>query len=300
MLRLLRLPEKLRLAYQCLRAPYFKWVPPGHFYSALPDMDEVERRAPALYGPPPRTLPGIDLRGEAQGRLLSEFREYYISPPFERTCNPQSRFYRPNGSFPFQDAFLLYAMMRHLRPAQLIEIGCGFSSCVILDTCEALQLSAQLTFIEPYPELLLSLVRPEDRSRFTLKRACIQDVPRDSFAALNPNDIMFIDTSHVSKAGSDVNCIFFDILPLLKPGVIVHFHDIWYPFEYPKEWLWKGMFWNEAYLLRAFLTHNCAFEIVLFNSFLNQCLTERVKAEFPLFLEDPGASLWLRRVERGA
>ncbi len=189
-------------------------------------MDEVERRAPAIYAPPPRGLPGIDLRSEAQGQLLTEFRECYKCPPFERSYNPQSRYYRPNGSFPFQDAFLLYAMIRHLRPAQLVEVGCGLSSCVILDTCEALGLSTQLTFIEPYPEFLLSRLRPGDRSRFTLKSACVQDVPPEFFAALNPNDILFIDTSHVSKVGSDVNCIFFEILPRLKPQVIVHFHDI--------------------------------------------------------------------------
>ena len=75
----------------------------------------------------------------------------------------------------------------------------------------------------------------------------------------------------------------------------MHFHDIWYPFEYPKDWLYRGMFWNEAYLLRAFLMYNHAFEIVMFNNYVLRCLTEQVKSGFPGFLEEPGASIWLRR-----
>jgi hypothetical protein len=290
-----RAPFKLKVGYQCLRAPYFTWVPPGHFYSPLPDMEEVNRRAPTIYGPPPASLEGIDLRSEQQAELLESFAGYYAQPPFERSCNPQTRFFRPNGSFPFQDAFVLYAMMRHLKPRRMIEIGCGHSSCVILDTCEALQLTTELTFIEPYPELLLSRIRAGDSSRFELRKEIIQNAPRDLFARLEAGDILFVDTSHVSKVGSDVNFILFEVLPVLKPGVVVHFHDVFYPFEYPREWLLKGMFWSEAYLLRAFLTFNDRFEIVMFNSYLRHWMPERLKARFPLFLEDPGASLWLRR-----
>jgi hypothetical protein len=290
-------PAKLRVAFRCIRAPYFKWVAPGHFYSALPDMDEVMRRSETIWAPPPDTLAGIDLRSHNQAELLTHFQEYYTSPlPFERSSNPNSRFFRPNGSFPFQDAFGLYAMIRHLQPKCIIEVGCGASSCVTLDTCEALKLNTCLTFIDPYPELLLRLTRLEDRSRFDLKQAFIQDVPEELFSSLSENDILFIDTSHVSKVGSDVNHIFFNILPALKPGVVVHFHDIWYPFEYPKDWLYKGMFWNEAYLLRSFLMYNKLFEIVLFNNYLNRCMTDRIRSDFPLFLDDPGASLWIRRV----
>jgi len=99
----------------------------------------------------------------------------------------------------------------------------------------------------------------------------------------------------VSKIGSDVNFIFFEILPLLKPGVVVHFHDMFYPFEYPREWLLKGMFWNEAYLLRAFLMFSPRFEILLFNSYLNHSMPDLIRSRFPLSWEDPGTSLWLQR-----
>ena len=289
-------PAKLRLGYQCIRAPYFKWVPPGHYYSALPDMEDVRRRAQTIYAAAPKTVAGIDLRPQEQAALLDEFEKYYPDLPFERSSNPRSRFFRPNGSFPFQDAFVLYAMMRRLRPGRIVEAGSGASSCVMLDSCEALSLNTKLTFIEPYPEPLLRLVRREDRSRFDLRQTFIQDVPPEVFAGLEENDFLFIDTSHVSKVGSDVNHIFFEILPRLKPGVIVHFHDIWYPFEYPLDWLLKGAFWNEAYLLRAFLMFNTAFNILFFNSYLSHVLAERIKNRFPLFMEEPGASIWLRRV----
>lgn|ERR1035438_312294 len=293
--RIRRIPEKLKLCYQVLRAPYFKWVPPGHFYSPLPDVEDVVRRSKIIYDRSATEIKGINLNRDNQLALLKQFREYYSTLPFERDHNPQSRFFRPNGSFPFQDAFTLYAMIRHFQPGRIIEIGCGHSSCVMLDTCEALKLNTQITFIEPYPELLLKYLRPEDRSRSVLKKDFIQNISPDFFASLGENDILFVDTSHVSKIGSDVNYIFFEILPVLKPGVVVHFHDVFYPFEYLAEWFFSGMIWNEAYLLRAFLMFNPHFEILMFNRFLNGSVPDQIKSNFPLCVEDPGASLWLRR-----
>ena len=297
--KLRRMPHyvrKLKMAYRSLRSPYFRWVDPGHFYSPFPDMDDVERRTNYIYPPTPTELAGINLNRYSQEQLLTEFANFYSQLPFERSENPNSRYCRPNESFPFQDAFTLYAMIRHLKPKRLIEVGCGNSSSVILDTFEALQLNTQLTLIEPYPEFLLKRLRPNDRKRFELKVQSIQDVPLETFTRLEAEDVLFIDTSHVSKVGSDVNHILFQILPYLAKGVYVHFHDIWYPFEYPKHWLQGGAFWNEAYLLRSFLMFNPAFEIVMFNSYVFQCLPERVKSGFPLFLTEPGASLWLRRL----
>ena len=288
-------PKKLKLAYRSLRSPYFRSVEPGHFYSPFPDMEEMERRTDYIYPPTPSDLAGLNLSKSAHEELLTKFESYYSQLPFERTENPNCRYYRPNESFPFQDAFALYAMIRHLKPKRFIEVGCGNSSSVILDTCEVMKINTQLTFIEPYPEPLFQKLRLGDRDRFKLIVQCIQDVPLETFTQLEANDVLFIDTSHVSKIGSDVNHIFFHILPHLAKGVQVHFHDIWYPFEYPKHWLHGGSFWNEAYLLRAFLMFNPAFEITMFNSYVFKCLPERVNASFPLFLEGPGASLWLRR-----
>src|SRR4051812_40934692 len=103
-----KVPTKLKLCYDILRAPYFKSVPPGHFYSPLPDMVEVRRRAGRIFATARDELPGLDLNREKQREFLEVFKSYYSFLPFERSVNPKSRFFRPNGSFPFQDAFSLY------------------------------------------------------------------------------------------------------------------------------------------------------------------------------------------------
>jgi hypothetical protein len=117
------------------------------------------------------------------------------------------------------------------------------------------------------------------------------------FERLEENDILFLDSSHVSKTGSDVNYYLFEILPVLKPGVLVHVHDILYPFEYLKEWvLGEKRSWNETYALRAFLQYNSAFEIVYWNNFASHRLREELAHLMPLCLENEGGSIWLRRV----
>jgi len=115
------------------------------------------------------------------------------------------------------------------------------------------------------------------------------------FDALSSNDILFIDSTHVSKTGSDVNRILFDILPRLSRGVFIHFHDVFYPFEYPKEWVYEGRAWNEDYILRAFLEYNDAFEIVLFGTWLAKFERDLLREMMPMTLENPGGSLWLRK-----
>src|SRR5207237_8125791 len=126
----------------------------------------------------------------------------------------------------------------------------------------------QCTFIDPYPQLLRTLMKESDFARTRIIGQRVQDVDVGIFRELEASDILFIDSSHVAKTGSDVNYILFKILPLLNEGVLIHFHDIFYPFEYPVDWVYEGRSWNEAYLLRAFMQYNEAFEIQFFNSFL--------------------------------
>jgi hypothetical protein len=195
-------------------------------------------------------------------------------------------------------------MIRHARPRRVIEVGSGHSSCALLDTNERFfNHSIACTFIEPYPQLLTSLIRDEDRDRITLLTRNLQDVDPAVFLELSANDILFIDSSHVSKTNSDVNRIFFEVLPRLKSGVYIHFHDIFYPFEYPKEWVYQGRAWNEAYVLRAFLQHNDRFEIQLFNSFLERFHRNTLAREMPLCLRHSkqsmvptsAQSIWLKK-----
>jgi hypothetical protein len=128
-----------------------------------------------------------------------------------------------------------------------------------------------------------------------LLQSKVQDVPLSTFDALQAGDILFIDSSHVSKVASDVNHVLFNVLPRLASGVLVHFHDVYYPFEYPRFVHYQGIAWNEAYLLRAFLSFNSAFEVVLFNTYLETAHPELVYEAMPLCRKNPGGSLWIRR-----
>ena len=191
---------------------------------------------------------------------------------------------------------MLHCMIRYLRPKRIIEVGSGFSSCVTLDTNQLFfGNSISTTFIEPYPSLLLSLLKETDKNSAKIISRRVQDVDMAEFEALAANDILFIDSTHVSKVSSDVNCIFFDILPRLATGVHIHFHDIFYPFEYPKEWLLEGRAWNEAYMLRAFLQYNKSFEVVLMNTYMEHFHESFFKENMPLCLNNRGGSIWIRK-----
>jgi len=156
--------------------------------------------------------------------------------------------------------------------------------------------SISLTFIEPHPQAFLSLMKRGDAKRIELVSSQLQDVGLDVFSRLSANDILFIDSSHVSKVGSDVNYLVFEILPLLQRGVYVHFHDVFYPFEYPQQWICDlGIAWNEAYLLRAFLQYNTSFRIAFFNTYLETFFEKEMRAVLPLCFNNTGGSIWLRK-----
>jgi hypothetical protein len=187
-------------------------------------------------------------------------------------------------------------MMLHVKPKRIIEIGSGYSSCVSLDTNELFfHDSISCIFIEPYPELLYSLLKRSDFENIKIIAGNLQDIELHTFTQLSAGDILFIDSTHVSKVDSDVNYILFKILPVLQSGVYIHFHDIYFPFEYPKEWVYQGRAWNEAYLLRAFLQYNHDYEIVTFNSFLGCFHPETISRLMPLCAKNPGSSIWIRK-----
>jgi hypothetical protein len=272
-------------------------VPPGHFHSPIPDQDEVLANERFIWGPLPRTLPGIDLNESGQLALLAELTPYYNALPFEENPKTGLRYYLNNQWFGHGDAIALYNMLRHFKPKRLIEVGSGFSSAVVLDTNDLfLDGSIACTFIEPNPQRLLSLFTDRDRKTQRLIAAPVQNVDLAVFEQLTANDVLFVDSSHVSKVRSDVNRIVFEILPRLAKDVLIHFHDIFYPFEYPKEWITNGVAWNEDYLLRAFLQYNHAFRIEWFNAFLGSFHKEMMQKAMPLWMTNPGGSLWLRKV----
>jgi Methyltransferase domain len=249
------------------------YVPPGHFYSPLTSAADVRR---ALSWP--EEAPGVDLREEAQLALAGELR------PVLAEALPGPRYQPVNDMFCAADAAVYRAMLDHLRPKRIIEVGSGFSTAVALDGGYA------VTCIEPYPERLLSLIAQDDP--VILIRQPVQDVALDFFGELSDGDVLFIDSTHVAKAGSDVCWLLLHVLPRLAPGVAVHVHDIFWPFTYPSAWLRERRDWNEAYLLHAFLSGNADWEIALFSSWLWRCHPEAVPP--PLRTDCPG-SIWLHK-----
>lgn len=277
-------------------ARFLTWQPPGHFYSAIPSWSAVEERAASVFDRTWRELPGVALDEDEHAALLSTFVPLWADLDGLATQPEAWRYRGDNNAFNPADARVFYALLRHLRPARVVEVGSGHSSAILLDTIDRhLQPGPEITLIEPYPQLVRSLLRPGDEERLQILEARVQDVDAAVFRSLQANDVLFIDDSHVSKVDSDVNHLLFEVLPILAPGVWVHVHDVFFPFEYPRSWVEEGRTWNESYLLRAFLQFNHSFRVAFFSD---------VFLRSPRLAALPGAevfqggcgSIWLRRV----
>jgi hypothetical protein len=280
-----------------LRRRWPLWVPPGHFYSPIPAPADLDRDATRIFASP-ATLDAIDLNEAGQLAWLDDLAPYARDLPFGFEAGDGLRFHYGNGAYDGLDATVYACMLRHLRPARVVEVGSGHSSALALDVSERLLAGGcSLTCVEPYPETLLSVMRPDDLDhRVALVRCRAQDADPNLFASLSSGDFLFIDSTHVAKAGSDVNHLMFDVLPRLQPGVVVHFHDVHYPFEYPREWAYEGRAWTESYVLRAFLQYNAVFQVIFFTDFLHQRHHDRLVSRMPRGAERTGSSIWLRRV----
>jgi hypothetical protein len=274
-------------------------VVPVHFYEPIPDTRQLD---PSLWEAP-RELVGIDLRVDEQLRRLGDFaaryRAEYGAFPFERTAQP-FEFFDNNGQFASTDAEILHCMIREHRPRRVVEVGCGYSSLV---TAAALLRNesedgklGELICIEPYPNETLRGGFP---GLTRLIPTPVQEVPLAFFEELEANDVLFIDSSHVVKIGSDTTREILDILPRLKPGVLIHFHDIFFPVEYPRNWvLDEHRFWTEQYLLEAFLSFNDRFRILYAGSYLHVFHHDQL-VEFSERYRSPArwsGSFWIRRV----
>jgi predicted O-methyltransferase YrrM len=275
---------------------FLQFAPPGHFYSPIPDADFVRRHRDRLFDRRTSSVPGIDVRAHHQLALIEQLSPYFRDLPFTARKSDGLRYYFENGYFQYADAIVLHSLLRGFQPRRVIEVGSGFSSAVMLDTndryCDG---RIEFTFIDPFPARLISLLRPTEATRHRIIELPVQDVPPEVFAALERHDVLFIDSSHMVKVGSDVGHLLTDVLPALQPGVLVHFHDVLWPFEYPEEWIQEGRAWNECYVLRAFLQFNAHFQILLFNSYLALHHADVLERCCPLMMRDTGGSLWLLR-----
>jgi hypothetical protein len=275
---------------------------PVHYYSPVPDLDDLKRRDVWSRR---SELPGVDFRPKAQVAYLLKLGERYgrecaWSP---RPTKDPSEFYTENQGFSFGCAAAAHSIIRDRKPKRLIEIGSGNSSIVLAaalgrNESDGAQ-PAEYTIIDPYPSPRLGTL-PGTRPNVIAERVEVVDV--SLFERLERNDVLFIDSGHVVRIGGDVNFLVLDVLPRLKPGVLVHFHDIGLPSEYPKVYLTNPSFrmlWTEAYLLQAFLAFNSEFEVLLGMAYLMQDQPEAFRQAFPLF--DPtvhkstSGSFWIAR-----
>lgn len=287
------IPKQVYLLVKAIKYKPLNTFPLGHYYSPIVSKNDFKEFEKQIWEEVEnKTLQGINLHPEKQVSLIKEFEKYYQEMPFEYEPSLDRRYCFNNSSYEYTDAIILYSFIRHFNPKNIIEIGSGYSSVVMLDTKDIFKMNTKHTFIEPYPKLLYSLFKGNDKNDCKVFDTKVQNVPLKEFSKLERNDILFIDSSHVSKSGSDVNFELFKILPNLNSGVIIHFHDVFYPFEYPKEWVLAGRNWNENYMLRAFLSYNNEFEILFFSHYMHKHFKEAFE-NMPLTYKNTGGSLWI-------
>ena len=264
---------------------YFRLhITPVHFYSPIPNVGELDHDIYAKVN----DCAGIDLSAEDQYKSIEPvFRQYigeYLPPS--------------QGGLSQVDAFVLYAIVRSRKPKLMVEIGSGESTRISL---EAVQRNREdgcpcaFIAIDPYPKKYLKSIGYD---HFRLVEKKVQDVDLGLFSNA---DILFIDSSHVSKIGSDVNYEIFDIVPRLKVGALVHWHDIMIPGEYSRNWIESGTkFWNESYMVHAFMMFNRSFRILWASKYMQLNSPKRLSEIFPYFSpDDPDqqlSSFWIERV----
>jgi hypothetical protein len=256
----------------------------NHYYSPVPDPADVA--APG-YWERRSTMPGIDLGAERARHLLDR-----VFPPLVqafRTALPNVErsgsgdgFYLINGVYMAVDAHVYWAMIHHLRPRRILEIGSGMSTLVALEAVRALGregIATELTCVEPFPSQFLRDLAGQ--GALTLLEQPVQEIPLERFTGLEANDILFIDSTHVLREGSDVQYEYLEVLPRLAQGVHVHVHDISLPRRYPRAYWDGGLYWNEQYLLQAYLVHNARAEVVWPGNYMMLTDPERMLAVFP-------------------
>jgi hypothetical protein len=231
---------------------------PVNYYSPIPDLRDLLTR-PSIWEQP-SDLPGVDLNKAGQLSLME-----HVLAAFQYECDYRrqqgddpSEFYTQNDYFGYVSAVAMHSMVRHFRPKRIIEVGAGFSTRVI---SRAVSMNAEagapaeLVVIDPYIDRILPDELPAPYESIASK---VEDVPLERFTSLREGDLLSIDSSHAVRIGGDVAFLYLEVLPRLAPGVLVHIHDIFLPFNYPMQWLQRRYFWNEQYLLHAFLIHNDA------------------------------------------
>lgn len=276
---------------------------PNHFYSPIPDLNELNINIWQNHS----KMVGININQKNQLELLNlflnNFKKEFDQIPFTRDQDQQPyQYYLNNDFFGPISGEVLYCMIRQFKPKRIIEIGSGFSTFLIAQTIIKNfkmnpEYKCELISIDPFPNKILKRGLPGLAKLITKK---VQEIPVNFFTKLEENDILFIDSSHALKIGGDVQYEYLEIIPRLSKGVIIHIHDILLPAEYHKKWILKDkLFWNEQYLLQAFLTFNDYFEILFAGSFLHHHHSKYLKSIFKSYQKTNrfSTSFWMRKVK---
>ena len=262
------------------------------YYSPIPELAQL----PADVWVRRDALAGVDFDLDAQ----MQFVEASLAPQLRdhqwaSDVAPGHVYDPQNDSYSRTDANVLYAMVRHLRPKRIVELGSGQTTRVLAQACrenKADGADPRLRAFDPFPTAVDESLPGLDE----LARIKAQDVPDAVFAELEAGDVLFVDTTHTVKIAGDVNHIVLHVLPQLAPGVVVHIHDIFLPYEYPRYFFADyGLYWAEQYLLQAFLAFNSEFDVLCGVYALSRDRAERMVAAGALAPGEPGGSFWIRR-----
>lgn len=289
-----RLAEKTPLARGILDK-YGVAVVKHHYYNPVVFRSDLYRPLSEA-----RALPGLDLNEEAQLALIDQFDFADEIEAFPEDDDGRG-FYFNNPSFGSGDAEILYDMIRHFKPKRVVEIGSGHSTRIARAAIKANEqddpsYSCRHVCVEPYEMPWLADYDVE------LVRERVELVDDALFETLESGDILFIDSSHMIRPQGDVLHEFLHLLPQLKPGVLVHIHDIFTPHDYPEDWVLQlRRYWNEQYLLEAFLTLNHQFEIIAAVNWLAHNHRDRLRRAAPRLAREPArepGSFWIRRTDQ--
>lgn len=268
----------------------------GHFYSPIPSVDDVILHKEKIWTPKTETK-GIDYNDKMHHNILKDIFPKYINNfdyPDEGPHDDElTFFYNKNSQFSWLDSRSLFVLLQHLRPKNIIEVGSGYSTLLMNDVNKRyLDSIVKITCIEPFPRSFLM----DSKMGINLKNEFVQTIEIDFFKTLLENDILFIDSSHISKIGSDVNYLYLEVLPNLNPGVIVHIHDIFLPNEYKMEWIENGIFFNEQYLVQMMLSFSSRYEVIFGSNYAH--LKHRQLLAEALGIHEGatfgGGSLWIK------
>jgi predicted O-methyltransferase YrrM len=276
--------------------------PAGHFYSPIVDPAELLPRTSELWPEKPPEILGIDFNDAYHREVLQadfpRFMADYQYVEREADTTSATQFYTQNSQFSWLDARVCFVLLRKWRPKRIIEVGSGFSSLLMADVNQRFFGGAcEITCVEPYPRPFLKqgvagLTRVIEQK--------VQAVPLALFETLETGDVLFIDSSHVAKTGSDVNYLYFEVLPRLKAGVFIHVHDIFLPNEYLKEWVFtENRSWNEQYVLRALLMYSTMFRVKFGCAYAFATMLPMVQdaLNHPKRHGFAGGSIWLEKVQ---